>query len=108
MVKEDVFEKLKKEILEAEGQVNETLLEIKVEGAYEDVKMARDYPSSYSEEYIIKDMERYYSAILNIARFDYGNIGAEGQSSYSADGTSIHYLNRDRYFKGVYPIGEIQ
>lgn len=107
MVKEDVFEQLKREIIAADGQVNETLLEIKVDGAYQDVKMARAYPSSYSEEYINKDIERYYSNILNIARFDYGNVGAEGQSTYSADGTSIHYLNRDKYFKGVYPIGVI-
>ena len=41
MVNEDVFEQLKREIIAADGQVNETLLEIKVDGAYQDVKMAR-------------------------------------------------------------------
>lgn len=108
MVKEDVFIALKTELEITEGAMfNETLLESKVNGAYEDVKMARNYPSSYSEKDINNDMERYYSTIRSVALFDYNQIGAEGQSSYNADGTSIHYLNRDRLFKGVVPIGGI-
>ena len=108
MVKEDVFEALKKELQITEGEkFNETLLEIKVNGAYEDVKAARNYPSSYSETAITSDMEKYYITILGIARYDYNQIGAEGQSSYSADGTSIKYLNRNSLFKGVLPIGGV-
>ncbi len=108
MVKEDVFESLKIELEITEGdKFNSTLLESKINAAYEDVKMARCYPSSYADAAIIADMERYYSAIRSIALFDYNQVGAEGQSSYSADGTSIHYLSRDKLFKGVLPIGDI-
>lgn len=108
MVKDDVFLALKTELAITEGTMfNETLLDAKVKGAYEDVKTARNYPESYSEDDISKDMERYYSVIRSVALFDYNQIGAEGQSSYNADGTSIHYLNRDRLFKGVLPIGGI-
>ena len=52
-------------------------------------------------------MERYYSIIRSVALYDYNQIGAEGQTSYSADGTSIRYLNRDKLFHGVVPIGGV-
>ena len=105
MVKEEVFESLKTELQAEEGELfNESLLQIKVEAAYREVVMARNYPSSYSEISIDKDMEQFYSTIRKIALFDYNQSGAAGQSSYSSDGTSIHYVNRDSYFKGVLPI----
>lgn len=108
MVKEDVFESLKIELETSEGdKFNATLLESKVNAAYEDVKMARCYPSSYADTAIVSDMERYYSIIRSVALYDYNQVGAEGQSSYSADGTSIHFSSRDKLFKGVLPIGGI-
>ena len=104
---DEIFENLKVEINADDSQsdkVNETLLRIKVEGAFRDVKNARNYPSIYSQAQIEADMIKYYSNIESIARYDYNKVGAEGQSSYSADGTSIRYLNRDKLFYGVYPI----
>ena len=103
----EIFENLKAEIIADEAQsdkVNDTLLRSKVNSAYRDVKKARNYPKTYSEAEIEEDMIDYYSNIESIARFDYNTVGAEGLSSYSADSTSIHYLDRNKYFYGVYPI----
>ena len=108
MVKEDVFNGLKTELEITEGEkLDETLLKSKVEGAYQDVKETRNYPASYSESMIDDDMERYLSTIRKIALYDYNQVGAEGQTSYNADGTSIRYLNRDKLFYGVLPIGGV-
>lgn len=108
MVKEDVFNALKTELEITEGEkLNETLLLSKVESAYQDVKETRCYPSTYSESMIDDDMEKFYSAIRRIALYDYNQVGAEGQTSYNADGTSIRYLNRDKLFYGVLPIGGV-
>lgn len=108
MIREDVFLSLKTELKITEGEkLNETLLQSKVDAAIADVKAARNYPASYSEDKINSDIERYYSTIRSVALFDYNQVGAEGQSSYSADGTSIHYLNRNSLFKGVLPIGGV-
>ena len=49
-------------------------------------------------------MYKYYSNIEDVARYDYNKVGAEGQSSYSADGTKIDYIDRNSLFYGVYPI----
>ena len=91
---DEIFENLKVEIDADDSQsdkVNEPLLRLKIEGAYRDVKRARNYPS-------------YYTNIEAVARYDYNKVGAEGQSIYSADGTRIEYINRDSLFNGVYPI----
>ena len=98
-----ILDEIKAEV-QSEPNFDEKLLEIKVKGAVRDVKTARKYPLSYSEALIEADLERYFSQIKAIARFDYNQIGAEGQTSYSADGESIHYVNRDSLFAGVLPV----
>lgn len=103
----EIFENLKSEILADVAQadlLSEELLRAKVNGAYREVRRARNYPTSYSLAKVEADMENYYSNIQNIARFDYNNIGSEGLSSYTGDGTTLHYNDRNKLFSGVYPI----
>lgn len=102
---EEIIEDLQTEIEGQEGdKFNLSLLTSKVKGAYRAVKTARKYPGSYTEAFIEKDMENYYSQIRDIALFDYNQIGAEGQTQYSQDGVSVHYVDRDKLFYGVLPI----
>lgn len=101
----EIIEELKTELSETEGEkFSSTLLTSKVKGAYRDVKTARRYPAGYTEAMIEADMENYFSQVKDIARFDYNQIGAEGQTSYSQDGVSVHYVERDKLFYGVLPI----
>lgn len=104
---DEIFENLKSEILADEAQADlfsENLLKTKIKSAYREVKRARNYPKSYTEAFIEEDIVNFYSNIEDIARYDYNSVGAEGLSSYSADGSSIHYKDRDKLFYGVYPI----
>lgn len=102
---DDILTELTAEISPVEGdKFNATLLEIKINGAYRDVQLARKYPSTYTSALIEADMANYESNIVALARFDYNQIGSEGQTQYSADGTSIHYVDRDKLFAGVLPI----
>ena len=104
---DEIFETLKDEILSDEAQADlfsEKLLRSKIKSAYKDVQRARRYPKTYSEAAIEEDMKGYESAIEDVARFDYNAVGSEGLSSYSADGTSIKYNDRDKLFYGVLPI----
>lgn len=103
----EIFENLKSEILADVAQadlLSEDLLLSKVKGAYREVRRARNYPSTYSESKIESDMQNFYSNIQNIARFDYNQVGSEGLSSYTGDGTTLHYNDRNKLFSGVYPI----
>lgn len=104
---EEIFANLRDEIMADVAQADlfsETLLRAKIKGAFREVKRARNYPKSYTEAQIEEDMQEYISNIEDIARYDYNSVGSEGLSSYSADGTSIHYKDRDKLFYGVLPI----
>lgn len=101
----DIISSLRAELEVTEGErFNPVLLESKVNNAYREVRTARKYPVSYTEAYIERDMENYYSQVRSIALFDYNQIGAEGQTQYSQDGVSVHYVDRDKLFSGVLPI----
>ena len=102
---EEIIEELTTELRETEGErFNETLLRSKVKSAYRAVQTARKYPKSYTEAMIERDMENYYSQVKDIAMFDFNQIGAEGQTQYSQDGVSVHYVDRDKLFYGILPI----
>ena len=90
--------------LKNEVDFDAELLGVKVRNAIREVKAARNYPKSYSESMIYADMENFITNIRAIALYDYTKIGAEGQSQYSADGESIHYLDRNKMFAGILPI----
>lgn len=101
----EIIEELTIELQKADPHLFDAdLLALKVKGAYRDVRMARRYPSGYSEAFIEDDMLNYYSTVLAVARYDYNQIGAEGQKSYHEDGVTVHYTDRDSLFYGVLPI----
>lgn len=103
---EEIFNNLKAEILADEAQADlfsESLLNLKIKGAYREVVRARRYPKNYTDAEIEEDIVNFYSNIEDLARYDYNAVGSEGLSSYSADGTSIKYKDRDKLFYGVYP-----
>ena len=93
--------------LNKEPDFDVAILEVKVRNAYREVKQARNYPKSYKPEVIEEDMGNYYSNIRSIALYDYTKIGAEGQDSYSADGESIKYSDRNSLFNGILPIARV-
>ena len=93
--------------LKNEVDFDAQILALKVHNAYREVKAARHYPKSYSDATIEADMNDYYSNVKGIALYDYTKIGAEGQTSYSADGESIHYVEREKLFAGIIPIARV-
>lgn len=107
-LKQEIIDDIAAEVSVTDAdKYNETLLASKVGAAIHEVKRARHYPAGYSEEMVEKDMADFYSNIRNIAMYDYNQIGAEGQTQYSADGASIHYVDRNKLFAGIIPIGRV-
>ena len=100
---ENIIEELTTE-LQNEVDFNVDILRLKVNNAYREVKQARNYPSSYTDSMKESDMENFYTNIKAIALYDYNKVGAEGQTQYSADGESIHYVDRNKMFAGILPI----
>lgn len=100
---ENIIEELTTE-LQNEVDFNVDILRLKVNNAYREVKQARNYPSSYTDSMKEADMENFYTNVKALALYDYNKVGAEGQTQYSADGESIHYVDRNKMFAGILPI----
>ena len=79
----------------------------KVIGAIREVRTARNYPTTYSDERIQKDLYRYYSNIRNIALYDYNKVGAEGESSHSENSINRSYEDRKTLFNGILPLSRV-
>lgn len=100
---DEVFAELKIE-LQNENDFDEDALGVKVKGAIREVKQRRNYGvTNYTEEQINADLYGFYSNIMNIARYDYNQIGAEGEKSHTENGLTRSYVDRKNLFSGVIP-----
>lgn len=77
------------------------VLTSKVRNAYREVKRTRNYQSSHTQEFIDRDMEGFYSNIRELALYDFNQVGAEGQTSHSENGTSRVWKERRECLNGV-------
>lgn len=100
----DILEDLSMELSETDKKFKQSLIIPKIKNAIREVKRARNYPKHYTQSAIVEDLENYYSNIRNIALFDYNQIGAEGQTSSSENGTSRNFIDRDKLFCGIIPL----
>lgn len=105
-IKSEVITELTAE-LSTDESFKPSLLASKVNNAMREVKTARRYPSDYTEEMIAEDMERYISNIFNIALYDYNRAGVEETASYVANGENRSYIERERLFSGIIPLGGV-
>lgn len=93
--------------LNKDSTFNAEILEVKVVNAIKEVKKARRYPSSYTEEQIERDLNNYYSNIRSIALYDYNQIGVEGQESHNEGGVNRVWVARRTLFNGILPISRL-
>lgn len=97
---EEIIEDLKKELcLNKPSDV--AILTSKVKNAYREVKRSRNYQSSHTQEFIDNDMENFYSNIRELALYDFNQVGGEGQTSHSENGTSRVWKDRKECFNGI-------
>lgn len=78
------------------------VLTSKIRNAYREVKRARNYQISHMQEFIDRDMEGFYTNIRELALYDFNQVGAEGQTSHSENGTSRVWKDRRECLNGVF------
>lgn len=105
-IKAEVLEDLALE-LNSDESYNQNLLESKVKNALREVKAARKYPKTYTDEMIAEDMENYISNIYGLALYDYNRSGVEDTTSFQGNGETRAYIDRNKLFSGIIPIGGV-
>ena len=90
--------------LSADDDYNEGLAGVKVKIAIKDVKERRNYQvTTLSDADIYNDLaNNYYSAIFNLAMYDYNQSGVEGEESHNENSVNRHWVKRDDILKEVH------
>ena len=82
------------------------LIEQLVEQAQQEVTSRRMYPSSYTQEQIDSDIKNYEGVIVNLAVYDKSQAGEAYMASYTENGVSRTWKDRENLFAGVYPLSD--
>ena len=65
------------------------------------------YPETYTEKDILSDLERFENNIVDLAVYDRSQAGEAYMESYSENGVSRSWKNREDLFFGVYPFVKV-
>ena len=95
--------------IEGSGQtVLANVLAVKVKAVVRELLNIRCYEHSDMTDWDIEqDINRYYTQCMNVARYDYNQLGAEGEESHNENGISRKYIERGRLWSGVVPFAKV-
>ena len=84
------------------------VLAVKVKAVVRELLNIRNYEQSgMTDAEIETDIHRYYTQCMNVARYDYNQLGAEGEDSHSENGISRKYIERGKLWSGVVPFAKV-
>ena len=83
------------------------LLEQLIKQVTNEVMNRRMYPINYTQEQIDEDLKKFESAIVNAVVYDRSQAGESFMQSYSENGVSRTWKDRDKLFGEVYPFVKI-
>lgn len=72
-----------------------------------DIRAKRMYPESYTKEKIAADMKKFQSVVVNLVVYDRSQAGENFMASYSENGVSRTWRDREDLFVGVFPFAKV-
>ena len=83
------------------------LIEQLIEQSRQEIISLRNYPSSYTQEQIDNDVAKYENIIVNLTVYDYSQAGEAYMASYSENGISRNWVERNKLLTGVIPLVKV-
>lgn len=92
--------------LSDEPTYDATILEVKVKSAIRELISLRRYDrSNMTDSEITEDLNNYYPQLMNVCRYDFNTIGAEGEETHNENGVNRKFKERSKMWSGVIPFG---
>jgi len=80
----------------------------KVSAVVRELLQRRRYKKAGMLDWAVQDdIENYYTQVLNVARYDFNTIGAEGEDRHTENGVDRTFTECGRLWAGVVPIGMV-
>ena len=87
---------------------NPDIVASKVSAVVRELIQRRRYRrAGMSDAAVLEDLEDYYTQALNVARFDFNTIGAEGEERHTENGIDRTFTERSKLWAGLVPIGKV-
>lgn len=83
------------------------ILEELISNAIESVKKVRNYPTSWTDEKIEKDLANYEDIIVKLAIYDYNKEGMEFENSHTESGVTRQFSSRAKVMADILPLVDI-
>lgn len=83
------------------------LIEQLIEQSRQEIISLRNYPGSYTQEQIDNDLSKYESVIVNLTVYDHSQAGESFMASYSENGISRNWVDRNKLLAGVIPFVKV-
>ena len=95
--------------LEGSGvDVLTNVLSVKIKAVVRELLNIRNYEhSGMTDAEIETDINRYYTQCMNVVRYDYNQLGAEGEESHNENGISRKYIDRNKLWSGAVPFAKV-
>lgn len=83
------------------------LIEQLLEQARNEIIEKRNYPETYTQDQIYSDVKKFENVMVNLAVYDRSQAGEAYMASYSENGVSRTWKDRNSLLSGVYPFVKI-
>lgn len=83
------------------------LIEQLLEQARNEIIEKRNYPETYTQDQIDRDVQKFENVMVNLAVYDRSQAGEAYMASYSENGVSRTWKDRNSLLSGVYPFVKI-
>lgn len=83
------------------------LIEQLLEQARNEIVEKRNYPETYTQDQIDRDVQKFENVMVNLAVYDRSQAGEAYMASYSENGVSRTWKDRNSLLSGVYPFVKI-
>lgn len=78
-----------------------------IEQSRQEIISLRNYPSSYTQEQIDNDVAKYENIIVDLTVYDHSQAGEAYMASYSENGISRNWVERNKLLTGVIPLVKV-
>nr|DAL47725.1 MAG TPA_asm: hypothetical protein [Caudoviricetes sp.] len=79
------------------------LIEQLLEQAKNEIIEKRNYPETYTQDQIDRDVQKFENVMVNLAVYDRSQAGEAYMASFSENGVSRTWKDRESLFVGVFP-----
>lgn len=79
------------------------LIEQLLEQARNEIIEKRNYPETYTQDQIDRDVQKFENVMVNLAVYDRSQAGEAYMASFSENGVSRTWKDRESLFVGVFP-----